>query len=956
MRIRSDCVGKRVRVYWDDEGEWFSGCVQEIDDEQGHYVLYDDGDERWESPEQLVRFDPESSTRPLRDDGGDGDAEQKGDNPREHSTDRAPRMMEPPASPGDEYTDDDGEYGNDEEEESDLVHAAYNEGDEDMENIDLATVPDAQYARIADSEEDAEEHTDSGDDDGEQSVAVSEVPITFERIHSRQSSARNGRPSPSSSSRSIPVPASGRRLPARGTLRGKVLRATNLPCVVQKHASQITSPPSAFVKVAFVEAGESAHTNIMLRCKNVLATTSVAHPSNHPVWNAGQDDEEEEVDSIGEAQDDDDDEVNGGFQMQVVPPRTSPKEPPAWLQLRGDILFSVYSASCGSDVGGDSGRRQVHDFIGQAVLSLRDVLREVLYISPCITRHLTLQSRQGKPVEANQSNANGGNMPEILVSFRFLPAYDEDVRQRMRSASSRTTRTTSVTTTAAPDRKSFSASEQKQHKAKPRSTQQSKHTSSSCVNRRKFEKQVDQQNAAFAKRLEGAEARRARHAEHAKAQAKSKQPIPYHGTMKLDHKASSGINRTKVQQQINQENKAMDKRLRAIIRDEKKPSAKHRGESKRGGRSDGSDEDEIGFDDLDKDKALARDKRHQKLREQDFLMQKAQSKYQQQNQVVEEVMALQSELAELRSKVFAAKTSVTRLDILNKKDEHVRNCLRSAAESVGRRSSSHPVAQRSSGDSTASTKRKVKETTSTSADDTDTSGAIARQKKEHELLKQEAESLHADKQMSGKELNKCNQLEQELDDELHKLSSQLRFVQTKRAFQLRMNSKAGGAELQFAREMKKKQQRLELSRDEEEQWTLYQVQQELTQLQIAVQVLKERSRESSMSGRTSTSSSAVACEYLQKKIGKQTQKLDQLAAEQAHYQREYESLLVSGEQETLRKQVHELQHTLFLCQSQAKHVKAAQRHAKFTDESLKMAFNSKVFQEQTETEILFKKK
>ncbi|TYZ60980.1 hypothetical protein PybrP1_005335 [[Pythium] brassicae (nom. inval.)] len=750
---------------------------------------------------------------------------------------------------------------------------------------------------------------------------MSEVPITFERARGRadpiaptQLSARppasNGT---SRSSRSDADPlqdyrisaAEAARLPVRGVLRGKVLYASNLPSLTSPSGMFAVKlrvvPPRAFAKVAFVEAGESATataSNLMLRCKSTLATTSVAQPSCNPTWN---------VEGC-------DDAMDGDFQMQLAPapvktaPAASMKQAPAWLQLRGDLLFSVYSASDGESDdnnhggGGARNRRSVHDFIGQAVLSLPDVLREALFTSPTLTRHLPLQSRQGKPLMANigrdalDNKGVGGTQkatpgPEIAVSLEFEPTYSEN----------------------------------------------------------KFAKQIDQQNAAFAKRIEWQHERRTRLAEHAKAQAKSSQPVPQHGTMKRGHKASSSINRSRLQQQIHDENRAMEKRLHAIVL--KGSDRTHdRADAKRGAAGD------VRFDAPDKDKLLACDQRQQRLREQDFLAARAQAAYRKQSAVAEEVAALQADVAELRAQVAAAKASVNRLDILTNKDQHLCKCLRSAADASAVGSAGAAV-----GSSTKATKR----STPTDEDAGASSGADAsRQRKELELLRNEAAALNADTQRRGQELRACNERAQELDDEIRRLGAQLRFVQDKQAFERRLTGKAGAAEQQpllLAQDMKRRQQRLELSRDEEEHWQLFQAQQELTQLQIAVQVLKDRqdaprATGAAPAGPTVTPTTTAACAYLEKKIARQTQKLEQLESEQRQCQHAYEALAASGEHEALRKQVHELQQTLFLCQAQQKQLVAAQRRAALAGERLAVELQKQAFEQQTETDVVLKRR
>ena len=42
-----DMVGKRIKVFWPDDNDWFSGRVSEMNGEGRHLVEYDDGDTEW---------------------------------------------------------------------------------------------------------------------------------------------------------------------------------------------------------------------------------------------------------------------------------------------------------------------------------------------------------------------------------------------------------------------------------------------------------------------------------------------------------------------------------------------------------------------------------------------------------------------------------------------------------------------------------------------------------------------------------------------------------------------------------------------------------------------------------------------------------------------------------------------------------------------------------------------
>ncbi|OQR81519.1 hypothetical protein THRCLA_11658 [Thraustotheca clavata] len=49
-------VGARVEVFWESEDGWFTGIIQEYDAQVGYRVLYDDGDEQWETASNPDRF------------------------------------------------------------------------------------------------------------------------------------------------------------------------------------------------------------------------------------------------------------------------------------------------------------------------------------------------------------------------------------------------------------------------------------------------------------------------------------------------------------------------------------------------------------------------------------------------------------------------------------------------------------------------------------------------------------------------------------------------------------------------------------------------------------------------------------------------------------------------------------------------------------------------------------
>ncbi|KAF4046595.1 hypothetical protein GN244_ATG00985 [Phytophthora infestans] len=895
-------VGKRVRVYWSEEEEWFEGTIQEFDESQGYYVVYDDGDERWESEGQpmLVEGEEEAQTaanyEELRD------------------TDRTPQMMEPPASPG---SDDDDDYEGVEQSENHQKPQAVDDTDADEppgahevqpqnEEIDYSEDESDQDTYQQEKEEDQQSNSQSGnnvendmeDHRGEdmddtrdtQSIAESEIPQTFGTTREKTSKRTS-------------TPPSAVLVPIKGMLEGRVLRATGLQ-------TSRALAPNAFVRVSFVESGDATHASAMLRCKETLSTTGIVRGSVNPAWSEDlmSDDDHQSKDSSND----------GSFQLELLPRVIPPATKPAWHQLPGDVLFTVFSAS-----RSDGSRSGANEHIGQATISLRSLMHDLLTISPFTTRVLELRSRSGKRLGYGNTSARSlyddgrAEPPTLVASFNASRVAPSKTSSRLGS---------------------------RQEKARSAKRTAPAQTSSSSINRRRFEQQVAKDNRSFAKRLEWKEARRTRQSAQSKAQEKRKVTPPQHGARKHGHKSHSGINRTKFVQQIAAENKAMGRRLQNILgtddgaRNPEKFSSWAAAEPK----------DSLSYDYMDRDKLHAQDKRWQRQVELDFLMEKAQTTYQQQHQMVEEVMELQEAVATLKTQVDTLNKSVLRLNILNKKDQHVRDCLLRAAVTSGSSAVKASPRQPHTLNGSSSKTR-----TQNNQEDSDSSGKN-RKEQELELLTQHRDRLQADKRKSSQELMALNQQELELDSEMEDQQSKWEYALATQLFHRQMDKKNAAQAQQAVQEMKRRQKALELSREEEEQWACYQAHQELTQLQIAIQILKDQNGGGLAGSRASKSSSTAVCEYLTKKIAKQERKLQQLQEEVERRRNDYEAMLVSGGNESLRRRVQELQKLVFLCKSQASHVKKAERSARRKGEQVDLEFQRRLFSEQTETDILLK--
>ncbi|POM74051.1 hypothetical protein PHPALM_9041 [Phytophthora palmivora] len=897
-------IGKRVRVYWSEEEEWFEGTIQDYDASQGYFVVYDDGDERWEPQSQamLIEGEEEAQTNANYEELIVG-----------RDSARAPEMMEPPKSP---------------------VH------DNAIDIDDTCQQEDEVDHSVSESRDTIEENGDRDGEsnnasDGEQSVAESEMPQTFGKTM-----AGKHRPLSASTQRST-VP-----IPVKGFLEGRVLRATGLQ-------TSRALAPNAFVRISFAESGDATHVNAMLRCMETLSTTGIVRGCVNPVWSEyALSDFGGDSQRNGSREDDSrEGNGNGSFQLELLPRIVPPATKPAWYQLPGDVLFTVFSAS---RLDGSS-RNGSNEHIGQATLTLRSLMQDLLTISPYTTRILELRSRSGKRLGYGNMSARSliddgrPEPPTLVVSFKFIPTYESKTKPKVPRSLSRASSTSRLDNRIAPAKGSsrLSARHDKARNAKRTTPAQ---TSSSSINRRRFEKQVAKDNRSFAKRLEWKEARRSRQSAQAKAQEKNKVTPPQYGARKHGHKAHSGINRTKLAQQIAAENKAIGKRLQNIlgtdqgVRRPEKFSSWAAAEPK-----DSSNYDYM--DRADRDKAQAQDKRWQRQVELDFLMEKAQTKYQQQNQMVEEVMELQEGIAALKTQVDTLNKSVLRLDIVNKKDQHVRDCLLRAAVTTG--NSSVKVSPRQP--------KILNKTSTTPSNSTDRNGESSgknRKEQELELLAQHRDRLQTDKKKLSQELKTLNQQELDLDKEINNQQSKWEHAITTQLFHRQMDTKNAVQAQKAMQEMKRRHKALELSREEEEQWARYQAHQELTQLQIVIQILRDQqSGEPRRLGttRASRSSSTAVCEYLTKKIEKQKTKLERLQVDIEQRRNDYETMLVSGGYESLRKRVHELQKLVFLCKTQATHVKKAERIAQRKGELVDMDFQRRLFNEQTKTDIVLKR-
>ena len=83
----SQYIGKRVRVYWASEENWFHGVIDEYDSSQGYHIIYLDGDDEWLMDfGDIVQFEEDfvELKAELGEDAGDEDVDEDDDEARGH--------------------------------------------------------------------------------------------------------------------------------------------------------------------------------------------------------------------------------------------------------------------------------------------------------------------------------------------------------------------------------------------------------------------------------------------------------------------------------------------------------------------------------------------------------------------------------------------------------------------------------------------------------------------------------------------------------------------------------------------------------------------------------------------------------------------------------------------------------------------------------------------------------
>ena len=235
-----DKVGRRVRVYWESEGDWFTGSIENYEEEKGYFIVYDDGDEEWAATLEGVEFEDEGEG------GGEenGECEENYENEYEEVADRV-----------DDLELEEGYVGETQEHETEHL-------DYDKSNLrSLSISPVSSPKRSARSERERDH-----------------VNVSRQSIHS-QDERSNKEPSGAESS-DLDFQSSlhsTKELRTNGVLlKGEILGANNLP-----PGNDDQNAAGVFYRVLYAEGGDESS---MFRCKTPIYKSQVALDIEFPRW------------------------------------------------------------------------------------------------------------------------------------------------------------------------------------------------------------------------------------------------------------------------------------------------------------------------------------------------------------------------------------------------------------------------------------------------------------------------------------------------------------------------------------------------------------------------------------------------------------------------------------------------------------------------------------------------
>lgn len=440
-------IGSRVRVFWRDENEWFTGNVKDINEEKGlTFVVYDDGDEQWEPSTEVLQQEPSLIEQT------DSALIEKSEAPA--NFDEAFHVVI---------------FENNDEKPLGASHALQPRSNED------------ELFLHRNSHSEIEElHTDPDIESGFGSKGYDKCNLYSLQLDSPKTNSDH--------ESSLP---SVKDLPSyvvyAGTLFGCVVSADRL---IYKNA-----PPNAFVKVSLLEKSVSRKMDHILGAKRALWTTPVIYNTQSPHWYSGvvSEDEVDQTRVYLESE-------LSCFSLLLQAPIEL--DLPQWTLLPGTLIFTLYHQSEAFISEDSSGLR--NEILYQAVVPLSKLVN----IDQPLTNefdqktgwHLTQI-----PLESRQHDTPSAS---LTAAFHFTPTF---IGQKKGSEQNRTnlllqTQIDSKSKALSQKSKSrdFSLSmrkDQRQSKGRLKSAVKRSLKSSAQINRQKQEKKIQIENEKLSQRL-----------------------------------------------------------------------------------------------------------------------------------------------------------------------------------------------------------------------------------------------------------------------------------------------------------------------------------------------------------------------------------------------------------------------------------------------------------------------
>jgi hypothetical protein len=237
-------VGRPVRVYWENEDDWYTGFVENFVPDKGFHIQYHDGDEEWLATLQGVEFEDE-------------DPDNTGNQEHKEST----------------YGDtcDEEDFGAAEEIQlgNTLQHTSIYDQEAD-ERLDGTTLRSLSVSPVSSPKRST--HRDRGERESFQSMGDRD-----ESAGVQHASVMEGEELGFQSSLH-----STKELNTNGVLlKGEVLGANNLP--LSQDQEQGAGAAGVFYRVLYAEGGDESS---MFRCKTPIYKSEVAFDLEFPRWEA----------------------------------------------------------------------------------------------------------------------------------------------------------------------------------------------------------------------------------------------------------------------------------------------------------------------------------------------------------------------------------------------------------------------------------------------------------------------------------------------------------------------------------------------------------------------------------------------------------------------------------------------------------------------------------------------